>query len=81
MLGPDHAGPGEGSYWSIPDLQMVVTAAAGNWSERYVAVASGDGIYELALRVPDAGFYRLFFSAPSLGATVEDWPTATIKAT
>lgn len=65
----------------VADLQMVVTAAAGNWSERYVAVASGDGIYELALRVPDAGFYRLFFSAPSLGATVEDWPTATIKAT
>ena len=24
VLGPDHAGPGEGSYWSIPDLQMVV---------------------------------------------------------
>lgn len=24
VLGPEHAGPGEGSYWSIPDLRAVV---------------------------------------------------------
>ncbi len=72
--------PATGPIDGVTDLQMVVSAAAGNWSDRYQAVASGDGTYDVELTLPDAGFYRLFFEVPSLGATVEDMPTATLEA-
>jgi len=62
------------------DLQVVATATSGNWSDRFPATPVGDGVYEFELRVPDAGFYRMFFSAPSLGATVEDLPAANLRA-
>ena len=65
----------------VSDLQVVASATGGNWSDRFTATSVGGGEYEFALTVPDAGFYRLFFSAVSLAATVETFPTALAKAT
>ena len=63
------------------DLQVVASATGGNWSERFTATSVGSGIYEIGLNVPSAGFYRLFFEAASLEATVETFPTALVEAT
>ncbi len=65
----------------VSDLRVVASATGGNWSERFTATPVGGGVYEIALNVPSAGFYRLFFEAASLDATVETFPTALVEAT
>ncbi len=65
----------------VPDLQIVATATGGNWSDRFITTQVGDGVYEITLTLPSAGFYRLFSAAASLGATVETLPTILIEAT
>lgn len=64
----------------LGDVYMLANQLAGNWSTRHVATAIGDGIYEITLTVPSAGFYSVFFAIPSLGLNPDQLPNPNLQA-
>jgi YVTN family beta-propeller protein len=68
----------------LSDLRSVhalTRQAAGNWHQRYAAKSLGDGLYEVSLLVPRAGFYNLFFAVPALNVRYDQLPIFHLTAT
>jgi YVTN family beta-propeller protein len=63
----------------LADLGAMVYNSSG-WRKRFYARALGGGMYELTVRVPQAGFYYLFFEVPSLGLRLGKLPHAVLQA-
>ncbi|MCL6480885.1 MAG: hypothetical protein K6U02_04085 [Firmicutes bacterium] len=63
----------------LADLGAMVYTSSG-WRKRFYARALGGGLYEFTVRVPQAGFYYLFFEVPSLGLRLGQLPHAVLQA-
>jgi YVTN family beta-propeller protein len=63
----------------VTQLQLLVTATNG-WRQQARARHVGDGVFEVALAVPDRGAYYVSFAAPSLGITYNDRRPAVLRA-
>jgi YVTN family beta-propeller protein len=50
----------------LADVNVLVFLAPGVWQQRQTARAAGDGIYEVAFVLPQAGVYYVYFQVPSL---------------
>ena len=67
----------------ISDVQDVLALArqtAGNWNQRYVVTALGEGRYELASLLPRPGLYALYFAIPSLQLNFDQFPQLNLRA-
>ena len=65
----------------LADVLALANQTAGNWNQRYVATALGDGRYQIELNLPQPGLYTLYFAIPSRGANFNALPSLTLKAT
>jgi YVTN family beta-propeller protein len=65
----------------LTDVLAVANQTAGNWNQRSVATALGEGLYEIEIQVPQPGLYTLYFAIPSQGANFNLLPSLTLKAT
>lgn len=63
----------------VEDILVLATMVAGNWNTRQAAISLGDGIYEVALTLPQPGLYSLFFAIPSMGVTPNDVPSINLQ--
>jgi YVTN family beta-propeller protein len=68
---------GEGGAVAVIGLVASVT---GQWQQRFPALPTGNGIYELKLVLPHQGFYRLFFSIPAQGIGFDKLPGPMLEA-
>jgi hypothetical protein len=65
----------------LEDMLSLAHQTAGNWSQRYVAQSLEDGLYEIAITVPNPGLYTLYFAIPSLQVNPEALPSLHLKVT
>lgn len=63
----------------VEDLLLLVSQADGNWSDGFIATASGDGNYQWSFSIPRAGLFQMYFAAGSLGATYADFPIPAVR--
>lgn len=63
----------------LTDLSALAVGTATGWKERFPAAQVGDGVYEIVLRLPDPGYYQLFFAAPSFGLGYADLPSRSVR--
>jgi len=64
----------------VQDVLALARQTAGNWNQRYIATALGEGRYEMALLLPRAGLYTLYFAVPSLQLNFEQLPQLNLQA-
>lgn len=62
------------------DLSVSVLATGSNWSLHHTVAARPDGLYEVALQVPAAGVYYVYFTSPSLGLAIQGKPALVLAA-
>jgi YVTN family beta-propeller protein len=58
----------------------VLTFAPGTVQQRDLAKSLGDGVYEITLNVPQAGFYMVFVESASMRVKFRDLPYVTLQA-
>jgi YVTN family beta-propeller protein len=63
----------------LADLVLLASQTGGNWNQRYLASAMGDGLYEVALSLPQPGRYQILLSASSRGAGLGDLPRLSLQ--
>jgi DNA-binding beta-propeller fold protein YncE len=71
---------GEPVSW-VQDVQLVATLSSGLRSERFDALAMGDGTYTADLALRDAGIYQVRVAIPSRGTGLGDLPPTTVSIT
>jgi DNA-binding beta-propeller fold protein YncE len=65
----------------LTDVRVLAFLAPGIWQRREIAKPLGDGLYEVNLSVPQAGFYMIFVESASMGVRFRDLPYITLQAT
>ncbi len=65
---------------SVKDLQVMIFRIPGQWQQRMIAKAQGDGIYQVEITPPEVGIYQVFVQSPSLNFTFNQQPTLTFRA-
>lgn len=64
----------------LKDVRVLTVLASGIWQKRDFARSAGDGIYELDIRVPQTGLYRVFVESRSQDVSFRQLPSLTLKA-
>ncbi len=62
----------------LTDVHVLTFSAPGVWQKRAFAKGTGDGIYELAINVPEPGVYMIFVESKSQAVTFRDLPYHTL---
>jgi YVTN family beta-propeller protein len=62
----------------LTDVHVLTFRAPGVWQKRAYAKGTGDGIYELAIKVPEPGVYMIFIESKSQAVTFRDLPYHTL---
>lgn len=63
----------------LRDVSVLANSPNG-WQQRAAARPIGDGVYEVALTIPEAGPYYLSFEIPSVGLRLNDRPPLIVQA-
>ena len=58
----------------LKDVRVLTFLSPGVWQRRDIATPVGDGVYELKIKVPEAGVYMLFVESSSMGVGFQDLP-------
>src|SRR6185503_4092500 len=64
----------------LKDVRVLTLLSSGIWQKRDFARSAGDGIYELDIRVPEAGSYFVFVESSSQGVSFRQLPILTLQA-
>ena len=64
----------------LDDVQVLTFLSPGVWQRRDIAKPLGDGVYELKIKVPEAGVYMWFVESPSMGVRFVDLPYLMLQA-
>jgi YVTN family beta-propeller protein len=64
----------------LKDVRVLTFLASGTWQMREIAKSVGDGVYEVNLNVPQAGFYKVFVESASMHVRYKDLPHLTLQA-
>jgi hypothetical protein len=62
----------------LTDVHVLTFRAPGVWQKRDFAKGTGEGIYELAINVPEPGVYMIFVESKSQAVTFRDLPYHTL---
>jgi len=65
----------------LKDVRVLTFLTPGIWQHRDIATSLGDGVYEIKLKVPQAGIYMVFVESTSMGVRYKDLPSLTLHAT
>ena len=65
----------------LKDVQVLTFLTPGIWQRRDIATSLGNGIYEITIKVPQAGVYMVFVESTSMGVRYKDLPYLTLHAT
>ena len=65
----------------LKDVRVLTFLSPGVWQRRDIATPVGDGVYELKIKVPEAGVYMLFVESSSMGVRFVDLPYLMLHAT
>ena len=63
----------------VNDVRVLTMLASGIWQKRDFAHSVGDGVYELDIKVPQAGFYLVFIESRSQGGSFRQLPHLTLQ--
>jgi DNA-binding beta-propeller fold protein YncE len=66
---------------SLTDVGVLVFLAPGIWQQRLLALAQGDGVYEISFVPPHAGVYYVHFQCPSLNVRLNQISPLILQAT
>ena len=58
----------------LKDVRVLTFLSPGVWQRRDTATSVGHGVYELKIKVPEAGVYMLFVESSSMGVGFKDLP-------
>jgi len=58
----------------LKDVRVLTFLSPGVWQRRDMATSVGHGVYELKIKVPEAGVYMLFVESSSMGVGFQDLP-------
>ncbi len=64
----------------LKDVRVLTLLSSGIWQKRDFARSAGDGVYELDIKVPQAGSYFVFVESRSQGVSFRQLPMLTLKA-
>jgi len=65
----------------VSDVRVLTMVSSGAWQKRDFAKSVGDGVYELDLKVPQAGVYLVFVESRSQGVSFRQLPYLTLQTT
>lgn len=65
----------------LKDVHVLIFLAPGIWQTRDFATEAGEGVYELNVNVPQAGYYSVFVESRSRGVQFRNLPYLTLEAT
>ena len=65
----------------LKDVRVLTFLNPGTWQHRDIATSVGNGVYEIKIKVPEAGFYQIFVESTSMGVRYKDLPSLTLHAT
>ncbi len=65
----------------LKDVRVLVFLTPGIWQKRETARSVGEGIYEIAVNVPQEGVYMVFVECRSRGVNYRQLPFLTMHAT
>jgi YVTN family beta-propeller protein len=65
----------------IKDVRVLTFLSPGIWQKRDFAQATGSGVYELKINVPQTGVYMVFVESRSRGVAFRQLPYLTLRAT
>jgi DNA-binding beta-propeller fold protein YncE len=65
---------------SVKDLQVMIVRIPGQWQQRMIAKAQGNGIYQVDITPPDLGVYQVFVQSPTLNFTFNQQSTLIFRA-
>lgn len=65
----------------VNDVRVLTMLASGIWQKRDFARSVGDGVYELDIKVPQAGLYFVFIESRSQGVSFRQFPHLTLQTT
>ena len=63
----------------LKDVRVLTVIASGIWQKRDFARSVGDGVYELDIRVPQTGMYRVFVESRSQDVSFRQLPSLTLQ--
>ena len=65
----------------LKDVRVLTFLSPGTWQHRDIATSLGNGVYEIKIKVPEAGVYQIFVESSSMGVRYRDLPSLTLHAT
>ena len=65
----------------LKDVSVLTFLTPGIWQHRDIATSLGNGVYEIKIKVPQAGIYQIFVQSTSMGVRYKDLPSLTLHAT
>lgn len=65
----------------LKDVRVLTFLSPGIWQHRDIATSVGNGVYEIKIKVPEAGVYQIFVESTSMGVRYKDLPSLTLHAT
>jgi YVTN family beta-propeller protein len=65
----------------LKDVRVLTFLSPGIWQKRDIAQAVGEGVYEITVNVPQAGYYMVFIESQTLGVKFRDLPYLSLQAT
>ncbi|HEV2706217.1 MAG TPA: cytochrome D1 domain-containing protein [Pyrinomonadaceae bacterium] len=65
----------------LKDVRVLTFLSPGIWQKRDIAQSVGEGVYEITLNVPQAGYYMVFIESQTLGVKFRDLPYLSLQAT
>jgi len=65
----------------LNDVRVLTLLSSGIWQKRDFARATGDGVYELDINVPQSGVYFVFVESKSQGVSFRQLPYLTLQGT
>jgi len=63
----------------LKDVHVLTMLSSATWQKRDFARSIGDGVYELDIRVPQAGVYFIFVESKSQGVSFRQLPSLTLQ--
>lgn len=64
---------------SVKDLQVMLFRIPGQWQQRMIAKAQGNGIYQVEITPPEVGVYQVFVQSPTLNFIFNQQPALTFR--
>jgi hypothetical protein len=65
----------------VKDVRVLTMLSSGTWQKRDFARSVGNGVYELDMKVPQAGVYFIFVGSNSQGVSFRQLPSLTLQIT